>query len=392
MNNMTSAADTGEIQRLLQGLGFHQYFSVPRKRHQRPLLGSSPEGRFNNNYSSDWTSSPNLECDLKTKKRFGIQSDDVVTEDIQENIDNLIQEPLVIADPCTNNVDDLEKCVFRIAAILNDFKKTVAGIFSKFDSKYKLDKFLIETGTMVAPQEIVLDSDLRNRENYSNDIDKKDLRLTGINFESILNELPYLHVTDIHVFDIMHDIFEGVGPDIIMLTLNHLIVESFDYGRFYRTTKPSPIKASFLKGDTKIGQNASQTLCLIMNLPLILYDLVPDDDKIWNVFLLFKEVVDVIMADSITFGGVIVLKTYQEIFQKTLKPKHHHLTHYANSILEIGPLRNYWSMTFEAKHKFFKTSAHASCNFKNIAKTLAYRHQLSACFKLQSKTTYTPFR
>ncbi|ODN02959.1 Zinc finger and SCAN domain-containing protein 12 [Orchesella cincta] len=252
---------------------------------------------------------------------------------------------------------------------------------------------------------------LRNVMNYDRDIISKNFPTTGINFESIFNELPYLHVTDNYVFDLMHDILEGIAPDLFYLAINDFVkrkyfsidklnfrLESFDYGRGFRTTKPSQIKASFLKGDSKIGQNASQTLCLVINFSLIFGDLVPKHDQVWKMILLLKEITLLLLSDYLTYGGIVYLNSiiseflsqYQIIFNKPLKPKHHHLTHYGSAIEEIGPLRHFWSMTYEAKHKFFKTAAHAACNFKNVAKTLAYRHQLSLGFKLQSIEKFTP--
>lgn len=252
---------------------------------------------------------------------------------------------------------------------------------------------------------------LRNITNYEADVSANNFPKTGINFESVLNELPYIHVTNIYVFDIMHDLLEGVAPDILVNMINFYIrkkyfyldqlnhrIESFDYGRGYKTTKPSQIKSSSLKGEIKLAQNASQTLCLVLHFPLILGDLIPDEDKAWNLFKIFREILLILISDRISKGGIIYLDllisefltTYQEVFKKPLKPKHHHLTHYASSIEQIGPLRHFWSMTFESKHKFFKTAAHAACNFKNVTKTLAYRHQLSLCFKLQSRSVITP--
>ena len=39
-------------------------------------------------------------------------------------------------------------------------------------------------------------------------------------------------------------------------------------------------------------------------------------------------------------------------------------------------------MRFEAKHRYFKQVAKVIGNFKNIAKTLAYRHQRRMCYIL----------
>lgn len=256
-------------------------------------------------------------------------------------------------------------------------------------------------------------SKLRTIHNYAEDLKINNLSQTGINFETVLNQLPYLHVTENLVFDIMHDVLEGVFPDFFVLMINKFLhkkcltldklnhrLEAFDYGRHYSKSKPSIIKTSFVKGDTKSGQNASQNLCLIICLPLIIGDLVDTSDSVWQLFLILREIVDLILADQISKGGIDLLSTliteycstYQILFSKNLKPKHHHLLHYPLVIEKIGPLKHYWSMAFEAKHKFFKTAAHVSCNFKNLAKTVTYRHQLFRAFKLLSQNTFTPFR
>lgn len=208
----------------------------------------------------------------------------------------------------------------------------------------------------------------------------------------MFNNLPYFHVTNNFVFDIMHDILEGVVPDFMVHFLNRCIskkyfsldsfnyrLESFNYGRHYKNTKPSLIKHSHLKSDNKIGQNSAQNLCLTLFLGLMIGDRVPDDEDVWKLYILLHEIVVILLADKITKGGIIYLQcliseycfSYKTCFSKKLKPKHHHLLHYGAAIEAIGPLKQYWSMTFESKHKFFKTTAHAIGNFKNISKSLA---------------------
>lgn len=129
-----------------------------------------------------------------------------------------------------------------------------------------------------------------------------------------------------------------------------------------------------MKGETLTGQNASQSLCLLLFLPLIIGDLIPYLDKVWEFYLSFIEILNILLSHEISEGGREYLNSliseflsqYQIVFGRKLKPKHHHLTHYASAIQAIGPLRNFWAMTFEARHKFFKTAAHVICNFKNI--------------------------
>ena len=46
-----------------------------------------------------------------------------------------------------------------------------------------------------------------------------------------------------------------------------------------------------------------------------------------------------------------------------------------------GPLINYWTTRFEAKHKYFKNLSNVMGNFTNICYSLAIRHQLHQCYR-----------
>ena len=80
------------------------------------------------------------------------------------------------------------------------------------------------------------------------------------------------------------------------------------------------------------------------------------------------------------------LELFTQLFpDETLKPKQHYLTHYPRCIRMVGPLVRLWAMRFEAKHNFFKRLAHITCNFKNICKTMAQRHQMYQCYRFCAK-------
>lgn len=53
-----------------------------------------------------------------------------------------------------------------------------------------------------------------------------------------------------------------------------------------------------------------------------------------------------------------------------------------------GPLSHIWCMRFEAKHHYFKYLAKVLGNFKNIAKTLTYRHQRHMCYVLANPSAF----
>ncbi len=46
----------------------------------------------------------------------------------------------------------------------------------------------------------------------------------------------------------------------------------------------------------------------------------------------------------------------------------------------LGPMMTSWCMRFEAKHQYFKKLAAGLGNFKNLALTLATRHQNKQCY------------
>ena len=90
----------------------------------------------------------------------------------------------------------------------------------------------------------------------------------------------------------MHDLLEGVCPLEILLVLNELIhqkivtldqingqIVSFSYGFADAHNRPNIISESVLqRPDGSIGQTASQTWCLIRNLPLMIGDVIPHEN------------------------------------------------------------------------------------------------------------------
>lgn len=60
----------------------------------------------------------------------------------------------------------------------------------------------------------------------------------------------------------------------------------------------------------------------------------------------------------------------------------HYLVHYPSQIESFGPLIHSWTMRHEAKLSFIKQASHRG-NFKNIAKTVAKKHQFWLSYHLQ---------
>lgn len=118
----------------------------------------------------------------------------------------------------------------------------------------------------------------------------------------------------------------------------------------------------------------------------------PPGNRYWHVFLLCKEIADIVMAaklrkDELANLEVLVhvfLSEMAEVFGNVLTPKCHYLIHYPRLMLMYGPLRSHWCMRFEGKHQYFKNLTSNCRSFVNITMTLSNRHQFKQCWEHSS--------
>lgn len=205
--------------------------------------------------------------------------------------------------------------------------------------------------------------------------------------------------------DAMHDFLEGVAQYEMKLLLRYCInnkyltltdynhrVVFFNYGH-NENDKPGIVASELLRSDDKkFHLSAAQTLLLCRLLPLIIGDCVPEEDKHWKCFLLLLKIYDIIFSPVIPKGYCSVLRLlidehhslFSELYSNAaITPKFHFLIHYPDQIAALGPMVRNWTMRYEAKLNLFKRSARLG-NFKNIALTLAQRHQRWMCYQLSS--------
>jgi len=148
------------------------------------------------------------------------------------------------------------------------------------------------------------------------------------------------------------------------------------------------------------AMKAVQLWSLLRYLPLIVGDLVPTDNKHWHFLLHLSELVDLLFCPVFSIGMVTYLREliadhlsmFVELYSNgengvRLKPKHHLLIHMPTVILQSGPLVEMNCMRYELKNSFLKRCAHTICNFSNVCKTLAYRHQQQALFARLSNSS-----
>lgn len=214
----------------------------------------------------------------------------------------------------------------------------------------------------------------------------------GLKKGCLLNNIHNFHILRNKTVDMMHDVFEGIIPACLRALFNYCIAKNIltdtqihnrirdhNYGQLNIRNKPSTISLK----QANLNQSASQSYCLMMNTPFILFDLKDRLSDIWICVESLLGILQIILSDRVTENDLIELEKlihlhlskYIELFEMRLIPKQHHLTHYPTIIRAMGPLKNCWMMRMEAKHKFFTDHARKIKSRVNICKSLAEAHQ-----------------
>jgi len=93
--------------------------------------------------------------------------------------------------------------------------------------------------------------------------------------------------------------------------------------------------------------SAREMQCFIHFFPLLVDDLVNQNDPTWIFLINCIKMIDLLLLPSYDSETILKLenviinhnKKYVELFNDTLKPKHHFLNHYCTIIKKSGPLK-----------------------------------------------------
>lgn len=127
--------------------------------------------------------------------------------------------------------------------------------------------------------------------------------------------------------------------------------------------------------------------------------LVPEDNKTWGILMDLKDIAELLCSSKFTDESLCYMECkisdhrnlLQEVFPDfRLRPKHHFIEHYPHLVRCFGPLVDFWTIRFEAKHSFFKKVVRDVNNFKNILLTLSRHHQLFLAYQLEMPTVFKP--
>ncbi|XP_017469725.1 PREDICTED: uncharacterized protein LOC108361596 isoform X1 [Rhagoletis zephyria] len=194
----------------------------------------------------------------------------------------------------------------------------------------------------------------------------------------------------------MHDMLEGVcvydtskillsliESKVITIDLLNNRKNLFPYGELEVGNVSKVLSKKNLQS-CNLKMTASEMLCFIRYLPLMLGDIVPKENIFWKSLLNLISVLDFLMKDEYSENDLIYLaklikehhETYARLFGH-LKPKHHFMVHYPKAIRMGGPLKYLWSMRFEAKHKDTKIYFNSITSRLNPSKSIARK----SCFQ-----------
>lgn len=227
--------------------------------------------------------------------------------------------------------------------------------------------------------------ELRSLTNYEEDL-TKTLKETGVAFETKLNDIIDFHAVNNPFVDKMHDFDEGVAKKDLEVILKHFIIKKkyfslnklnfitkhFNYGEHEIKNRSPPFKYIYkyknkkrLK-EIKIKSSATETICFIKFLPIMIKHLVPEKDPVWSFLLKVVYLNDLLNLDSYSDVDIEKLrkaitdhhKTFLRLFpNECLTPKCHFLLHYPDIIKKMGPPKKNNCYMNEMKHKLLKRIA-----------------------------------
>lgn len=237
---------------------------------------------------------------------------------------------------------------------------------------------------------------LRNQAQYDIQLAEDNSSNTGIKEKCV-----WLNVKGFSLFeqvgvDVMHDILEGVAKYVMCFMITKYVkdlkyfsiqvlndkIACFDYGPD-SSSKPCLLSMDHIS-NRNMRLSASEMLTMVRYFALLIGDYVPSNDQYWILYTTLRKVIDLVLCHKVNLDTSELLKClvgelnelYLTLTNDHLKPKFHFLTHYPSFLMKYGPIVNFWSMRFEAKHRLSKIAARASCNRRNITLTLANKHQM----------------
>jgi len=198
---------------------------------------------------------------------------------------------------------------------------------------------------------------IRSLEQYNLDLLECDVTTSGIKDVCVWHDVCGFNVLDQSGMDIMHDLLEGVCKFDMAFLLNYYIYElnifslqilnermiNFDYGPDSSSKRPVLNIENIRKNNIRLS--ASEMLVLVRYFGLLIGDFVPKNDPVWHLYILLRQILDLVTSMSLQIDSCELLKIliaehhdlYLRFSKQSLKPKHHFMSHYHTMLKKIWP-------------------------------------------------------
>lgn len=272
--------------------------------------------------------------------------------------------------------------------------------------------------------------EMRTRENYDQTVlelngafsktEKENItKTTGMSRGCILNKSLFFHAAENYCFDAMHDILEGVSPFLLKLCIRQWVmnpptfgiaitaellnqrINTFSYSLYDQKNKPSArFTTSMLReeGNYSTKQRAAQNWCLFRCFPLIVGDIIPENDPYLNLIFMFLDIMGIILSPRVSLQDTYDLEIKIEIFYEEFHElfpdvspinKFHHLLHYPECIRRHGPSITNWCMRFESLHNTAKRIARVNHNYINLSLSVAEQFAIKFCSDINKPNAFS---
>lgn len=328
-----------------------------------------------------------LLCKEKFVKLFGI---DKIFQPLIEDLIILEKEGVDYFDCFDQTIKNIQGSLFAMTGD-NLGSHQIGGFVENFSSTEFFCRWCYFTRTSLKNYDLQ-PGENRTIENYSTDVLDTN---HGIKSDSVLNRLLNFHVCNPGLPPCLaHDLFEGIIPYDLMYILKYFSNSGFISLDKINITlsnlrKKFKLSLSFPKiegNKPKVPGKAYEIWHILVMMPLILMNHIENlDDIVWKFLTTMVEMCRLICASEISNCQIELLSHYIYLYYEyrkdcfpsyKLRPKHHFIYHYPELIRKFGPLKILWTMEFEQKNKYFKTTARMARNYQNITSTLSENHQL----------------
>lgn len=228
-------------------------------------------------------------------------------------------------------------------------------------------------------------------------------KLYGVKSVSPLLKITDFDITNCLLQDNLHVITEGLACNVLGLFFHRCIIEyrfftlkwlnskiqNYQYTANEHGHRPEIITKQQVFADVHIKQKAVAMLSLLFALPHILGPLFKNGDEHYRHLIIFVKITQLLFSPYSNENSWVELESLVDIFGRKwavmypmsrIKPKLHFLVHFVEQMKKFGSLHGPSCLRYESKHGWFKDWR--TRNFKNIAFSLAKKHQMFLCHKM----------